>query len=286
MVKIQWHMQSAWLLQTQHRICGAGEGLCSAESWHAFILLLFLCTTIVLILCAFAFFREDKEEQIKPLCPQLVVKESDLSFTMPLDLQAEAFAVTDSQNQLVCKVVVDWQDPFRPGASGVAATARLQNHLDLTLTTLVARNVAVVGQSLVLCRENGEVFASVEPDGGRRFHIRHRTNVHLISLVGDFSQTDLDIDGINPVGTKVCSFKSNGSQCKGWVMQHVDAGLVISSLLATLVYKRLALGSSQWQYGPDGRSPRVPGFDDMDDVSVEQDSPIQHSKGMMDPDGP
>eukprot|EP00971_Amphidinium_carterae_P311644 6194208-Amphidinium_carterae.1 len=45
---------------------------------------------------------------------------------------------------------MDWPDPFKPGAvpgaAGVAATVRVQNPLDVTLATVVARSVAVVGQ--------------------------------------------------------------------------------------------------------------------------------------------
>jgi hypothetical protein len=241
---VQWGMRGAWLLQAKAAVCGHADSLgqdpCNIESVQALILLICLSAGIVSIICAVAFFREDKEEQITPLCPQLVVKDVDQSFSLPLDTQADTMAVTDpASNQPICKVVFDWPDPLRPGGSGVAATARLQNTLDLTLGTVVARNVAVVGQGLALCRAGCEIFGFVEPEGPRRYSVRHRTGVHLLTLTGDFE--GIDIEGINPVGSKVCWFKKVGSECQGRVLQHVDAGLVICSLLATHVHQRLTM---------------------------------------------
>lgn len=215
------------------------EDPCLIESRHALILVVCLCSTIVMIICAFIFFREDREEQITPLCPQLVVKDIDQNFKFPLDDQAESMTVTDptKNDQTICKVVLDWPDPFRPGASGVAATVRIQNNLDLVLATVVARNVAVIGQGLALCRAGCEIFGFVEPEGPRRYHVRHRTGVHLLTLLGDFEGGD--VEGINPVGTAVCWFKKVGTDCQCRVLQHVDAGLVLSSFLATQVHRRL-----------------------------------------------
>mmetsp|Transcript_117345 Transcript_117345/g.364777 ORF Transcript_117345/g.364777 Transcript_117345/m.364777 type:complete len:307 (-) Transcript_117345:83-1003(-) len=234
---VSWNMRGAWLLQSGGGACGPHDDLCRAETLHALLLLVCLCSTIMAIICAFAFFREDKEEQITPLCPQLVVKEADLSFKMPLDSQADSMTVVDINDQPLCKVAMDWPDPFRPGASGVAATVRLQSNLDLTLATVVARNVAVVGQGLALCRAGCEIFGFVEPEGPRRYSVRHRTGLHLLTLVGDFAA--INIEGINPVGSKVCWFKQVGAECHGRALQHLDAGLVICSILATHVHRRL-----------------------------------------------
>lgn len=235
---VSWNMRGAWLLQTSVEICGPGQDSCRLESLHALYLLVGICTSIMLIICAFAFFREDKEEQITPLCPQLVVKDGDLSVKLPLNAQADNnMVVTDLNGVTICKVAMDWPDPFRPGASGVAATVRLQNNLDLTLATVVARSVPVVGQGLALCRAGCEIFGFVEPDGPTRYNVRHRTGVHLLTLVGDF--VNLDIEGINPVGSKVCWFKQVGNEQTGKILQHVDAGLVLCSLLSTQVHRRL-----------------------------------------------
>lgn len=224
---------SAWLIQSSAESCGDP---CMAETVHAMVLLFVLCSTLIGMGCACFFFREDKEEQIKPLCPQLVVKELNYAFTMPMHKE-DVFPVTSVFGHVICRVIIDWPDPFRPGASGVAATVRLMSTLDHTLTTLVARN-ALSGQSLILCRESGEMFASVEPDGQARYHVRHRTNVHLLTLSGDFNVGN--VDGINPAGAKVCGFQAMDGECKGWVLPHVDAGLAICSLMAVRVHKRLS----------------------------------------------
>mmetsp|Transcript_43080 Transcript_43080/g.112109 ORF Transcript_43080/g.112109 Transcript_43080/m.112109 type:complete len:317 (-) Transcript_43080:147-1097(-) len=212
---------------------------CGLESLHALLLLVGLCTTIVMVVCAFAFFREDKEEHITPLCPQMVVSEQDLNFTLRIPTEeAECTPIVGGPSaQCRGKVSVEWPDPLRPGSSGVAATVRLRSPADVALATVVARNVAVVGQGLALCRAGCEIFGFVEPKGPRRYHVRHRTGVHLLTLVGDFAS--LTVEGINPVGSKVCWFQRSGDELCGRVLQHVDAGLAICSLLATHVHRRL-----------------------------------------------
>lgn len=241
-----WSTRGSWILHSAG--CEGGGRLwedgafeltpCSLQSIHAVFLLLGLCTTLVMVVCAFAFFREDKEEQITPLCPQMVVRDSDLSFTLPLPSEADCMSIMNKvSSQTFGKVSLEWPDPFRPGASGVAATVRLQNAVDSTLATVVARNVAVVGQGLALCRAGCEIFGFVEPEGPRRYHVRHRTGVHLLTLVGDFAS--LEVEGINPVGSKVCWFQKVDGEVSGRVLQHVDAGLAICSVLATHIHRRL-----------------------------------------------
>lgn len=206
---------------------------------HALFLLIGICTSILLIVIAFMFFREDKEEQITPLCPQMVVKDIHISFKLPMTSSADtSLIVTNLEDEAICKVAMDWPDPFRPGASGVAATVRLQSNQDNTLATVVARSVAVVGQGLALCRAGCEIFGFVEPDGPTRYNVRHRTGVHLLTLVGDFGDFG-NVEGINPVGSKVCWIKADGAEYNGKVLQHVDAGLVMCAFFATHVHRKL-----------------------------------------------
>jgi len=204
-MQVSWNMRGAWLLQSdeaKHVASICTGGLCESENMQALLLLCILCTAIVSIMCAFAFFREDKEEQITPLCPQLLVTEPELTFHMLLSPQTDSMTVTDDNGRTRCKVVMDWPDPFRPGTSGVAATVRLQNETGDLLATVVARNVAMQGQGLALCRSGCEIFGFVEPElhPNRRYHVRHRTGVHLLTLIGDFG--DMDIQAVNPVGSR------------------------------------------------------------------------------------
>mmetsp|Transcript_148356 Transcript_148356/g.262342 ORF Transcript_148356/g.262342 Transcript_148356/m.262342 type:complete len:374 (-) Transcript_148356:75-1196(-) len=210
----------------------------SSEGTTVLVLLIGLCAAILTIICTFTFFREDKEEQITPLCPQLVVKDAELNFKLPLGIEAESMNVTDRKGESFCKVSLDWPDPFRPVASGVAATVRLQSCSGgTTLATVVARNVAVVGQGLALCRSGHEIFGFVEPEIDRRYHVRHRTGVHLLTLVGDFS--NFDIEGVNPVGTRVFSSKQVDGACVGKVSPHFDAGLILCCMLAAHIHRIL-----------------------------------------------
>lgn len=234
-----------WLLQDGGGMCDPTSiGSCQAENLHVLLLLIFLSMAIVVTVCAMTFVRDDKEEQITPLCPQLLVKDDFVSFQLPLDVCSEdSIDVTDLEGGLICKVAMDWPDPDRPRFSGVAATARLQNEMNLTLATVVARNVAVVGQSLALCRAGCEIFGFVEPvesgpDSGC-FVVRHRSTVQLLTVTGDIEAGDMEI--VNAVGVRVCTMKRVGAYGVGRVMQHVDAGLVLCSLLAAQVHRHLKL---------------------------------------------
>jgi hypothetical protein len=204
------------------------------------LLLITLCTVIVSVICLFTFFREDKEEQITPLCPALIVRDPEITFKLPMEPEGDAMVVMDMNDNTVLKVAIDYPDPTRLHASGVAATARLQNTRDITLATVVARNVAAVGQALALCRASPscDIFGFVEPDGPNRYIVRHRTGVHLLTLVGDFD--NMDIKGLNPVRSEVCKFQKVGDECRCCILQHVDAGLVFCTLLATQVQRRVA----------------------------------------------
>jgi len=191
-------------------------------------------------LSPFFFFREDKEEQVTPLCPQLVVRDAFLTFKIALDPLAEKLEVLSDKDptSLIAKVAMDWPDPFRPCASGIASTARLQNAAGMNLATVVARNVAVSGQALALCRSGCEIFGFVEPDSNMRYHVRHRTGVHLLTLVGDFATWQ--VDGVNPAGAVVFSAKKEGDFCVGKVLQHVDAGLIICCVIAAHIHRVLS----------------------------------------------
>eukprot|EP00448_Togula_jolla_P004197 CAMPEP_0170608206 /NCGR_PEP_ID=MMETSP0224-20130122/21463_1 /TAXON_ID=285029 /ORGANISM="Togula jolla, Strain CCCM 725" /LENGTH=326 /DNA_ID=CAMNT_0010933421 /DNA_START=184 /DNA_END=1164 /DNA_ORIENTATION=+ len=231
------------LLQATSTSCDDVD--CRSESLHALMLLILLCSLLVLVICAFAFFREDKAEQITPLCPQLVAKDSEITFQLPFGDDVNQFPVTDLNGFTLCKVDVDWSDPFRAGTGGVAATVRLISNQNVTLATVIARNVAVVGQGLALLRAGHEIFGFVEPDGPRCYNVKHRTGVHLLTLAGDFGIPD--VEGANPVGSKVCWSKAtsdNGGIVHGGVIQHVDAGLFICALMATHLHRRLSLGRS------------------------------------------
>mmetsp|Transcript_40793 Transcript_40793/g.89181 ORF Transcript_40793/g.89181 Transcript_40793/m.89181 type:complete len:339 (-) Transcript_40793:88-1104(-) len=250
----------AWLLQQGHKICVPGDdAYCKAENLHILATVAFLCIAIVTVTCIFTFIREDKEEQITPLCPQLIVKEGTTRFKLSLEDGDEAIDVTDFDDKLLCRVAMDWPDPFRPATSGVAATVRLQSQHDLTLATVVARNVAVVGQGLALCRAGCEIFGFVEPDLEGHYLVKHRTGVHLLTLIGNFGD-DLDVEMVNPVGLRVCSIRKVDGVCVGTVCQHVDAGLVICSLFAVHVNRRLLVRAppSPWDTIITPRSARRP----------------------------
>lgn len=252
--KVSWNMRGAWLLQEANQICDPQlDPDCGSEKTKVLILLISLSATIIIVGCMFNFFREDREEQLTPLCPQMIVQKEELKFrftTLPLAIQgggesSHNLDVLDANGKTHCKISMDWPDPFRGSPHGVAATVRLTQN-DSTLATIVARNVAVMGQGLALCRTGCEIFGFVEPAEGNRYYVRHRTGVHLLTLIGGGlpgNVDDWDIEGYNPAGSKVCVLKKNKddpSECLGKVMQHVDAGLILCALMSIYVHRRLS----------------------------------------------
>jgi len=245
-VKVSWNMRGAWLLQEASRVCDPTlDPNCTMERTKMLILLISLCATILVVGCAFNFFREDREESLTPLCPQMVVKDAELKFRFLTPMAPQSsnnMDVMDNSDppKCICKISMEWPDPFRGTPHGVAANVRITKS-DMTLATIVARNVAVMGQGLALCRAGCEIFGFVEPADGNKFYVRHRTGVHLLTLISSGSNPDdWDIEVRNPVGTTVCTVKKNGNECVGKVHQHVDAGLVLCALMAIHVHRRLS----------------------------------------------
>lgn len=237
------HARGTWLLQEASLVCGPGrdDPNCHTENVHILFLVALLCFGICSILGTYCMMREDKEEQLTPLCPQLIVKDVQLKFKLPLDDEANIFEILDSSDELVCKAALDWPDHLKPGFSGVAATVRLQNSADVTLATVVAREVAVAGQGLALCRAGCEIFGFVEfdPIDPNLYTVRHRSGVELLKLHGEFDAQTMSVSMVSPGGLEVCSVRRVGDFCYGTVLPYVDAGLVLSALFAAHVNRKL-----------------------------------------------
>lgn len=269
------------------RVACTGFG-CSAEEIHQVALVaVVLILAISSIVCAFFLFREDKEEQITPLCPELVAtKEIAFKLVLPEDPAAPpppppptvvegdaavAGATGDSGSGATCepaahgdggeaargpqpftteieglnhrcRVVIECvsppDDPFRAGvSSSVRATVRLVSDRDL-LATLVVRNVATQGQCLTLCRGGSDIFGSVELDPAtKRYHVKHRTGVHMMTLAGDFNCMGF----FNPARVDVGRIGLSDGCCEGSVKQQIDAGLMVASFVGAYVHKQLSM---------------------------------------------
>lgn len=242
--RVRGHVRGTWLLQTTSLACGPGsdDPDCHAENVHILLLVALLCFGIFSILGTYCSIREDKEEQLTPLCPQLIVKDAQLKFKLPLDYEKNIFEILDSSDELVCRAAVDWPDHPKRGHSGVAATVRVQSSADVTLATVVAREAAVAGQELALCRASCEIFGFIVHDATdpNLYSVRHRSGVELLSIHGEFDPQTLSVSMVNPAGVEVCSVRRVGDFCYGTVLQHVDAGLVLSALFAANVNRKLA----------------------------------------------
>lgn len=241
---VSWNMRGTSLLQTDASGCNEYQA-CYAEQMHLIVLLLVLVSMIASMVVAFAFFREDKEDQINPLTPQFLVRESEFTATMTLDPEAESIPIYDKKGDIMAQAGFEWADPFRPSSScGVTCTVRVRSGFDVTLALIQARNLTLNGQSLALCRAAHDPFAFIEVDGNK-YHVRHRTAQPLLSLVGEFCadlEGVIELEGYNQVGYKICSLKkeAGSNACKIWVTQYIDAGLVICSALGIHLQHRLA----------------------------------------------
>eukprot|EP00927_Polykrikos_kofoidii_P006844 TRINITY_DN12778_c0_g1_i1.p1 TRINITY_DN12778_c0_g1~~TRINITY_DN12778_c0_g1_i1.p1 ORF type:complete len:416 (+),score=49.84 TRINITY_DN12778_c0_g1_i1:88-1335(+) len=230
----------------------AGASDCEAENRQILGLFIALSFSIILVLCLCLHLREDKEDQITPLCPQLIVKGGVLKFKLILETSEEGVDVTDLQGNRICRVVTLRPDPLRPGYCGVAATVCLHNDAVGTLATVVARNVSAMGQGICLCNSSDEIFGFVEHDSSGRNHtIRHRSGVNVMKVACDFASSD-DIVMTSPVGVKVCIIRQKPDGVfVGEACQHSDVGLVICCLFAACLSKQLKVKPlpSPWDVG-------------------------------------
>jgi len=235
----------AWLLQNSVE-CELGADVCSAEVYRVLTLLIGLSICILAVVCLFNFFREDRDDQITPLCPQMVVNVPSFMFKLQLTGELQNVAVLGADDKPINEVLVEYPAQV---AGGVVAQVRLLDMHSKTLATVAARDMGAGTRGLALQR-GPEIFGFVEPEGDV-YHVRHRTGVHLLTLTGDFD--DWDVVGINVVDTKVCSFRKTGDECRGFVMEQVDSGLVIASLLAIHMHRHLQVSTVE----EDGASPPV-----------------------------
>lgn len=244
-------LRGSWL---QLGACVPGQE-CYTDQVHLMMLLVLLCLTIGSMLCAFGFFREDKDEMFTPLTPQLVVKkEAQLKMRFPFDSQEESFDILRLDGEILCRVASEWpesSDPFRDGGSaGVLGSFKIQSAKGNTIAVVRARQHSAMGQSLQLCRPSvheymTDMFAFVEPEGENRFCIRHRTGYPLLILQGTFSGSGIHVEGRNKDHALICELKKVDDHLECSVLQYVDAGLVIGGLLAILLQNRMVERTAQ-----------------------------------------
>mmetsp|Transcript_8412 Transcript_8412/g.21538 ORF Transcript_8412/g.21538 Transcript_8412/m.21538 type:complete len:398 (-) Transcript_8412:70-1263(-) len=255
-----WHftamlMKNWGVLKACHQ--GVGD-FCEVENAHIAALFIFLCVTIVVVLCIYMHLHEDTSEEITPLTPQLLAKGGPKIFRMVLNDDVSAIDVTDDEAKLMCRVVVEWPDPLRPGFGGVAATVRILNDLDYTLTTVVARSVSVQGQGICVCRANSEIFGFVEhvtfDEGQGRpssYNISHRTSGKLLTVTGSVGPVcDGKVEMTTPAGLTICTIVRTGLLCEGHVHANVDIGLMIISFFAARLNEQLLVKEmpSPWDF--------------------------------------
>lgn len=207
-------------------------------SWESYSMVILASCLLAAILCSMATYtmiREEQEENITPLCPALIVKDEQLEFTMPSQCGSEVLEVTDMSGKHIVKLTQELRDPFRPGSMGVAATVKLCSPQDIVFATIVVRPAAK--QGVALCRAGCEIFGFVEQVTEKRYDIRHRTGHLLMTMVGDFETGEVQC--LSPAGGVIGTMGHKEERVVGCVHQHVDAGLVIGSMCATQLHKKI-----------------------------------------------
>eukprot|EP00928_Gymnodinium_smaydae_P078354 TRINITY_DN6222_c1_g2_i2.p1 TRINITY_DN6222_c1_g2~~TRINITY_DN6222_c1_g2_i2.p1 ORF type:complete len:415 (-),score=80.30 TRINITY_DN6222_c1_g2_i2:896-2140(-) len=271
------------------RLCDTGSAECTVENFHIIALVTTLVVGIFLVLCFYLHLRDDKEEQIKPLVPELIVRGSSplrLKFALESAFAGDGeVAITDAFGHLLCKVVTDWPDTVNPGFSGVAATVRLKNAYDHTLVTVVLRSVHVQGQGICIFRAGCDIFGFAEPMcDGQQYRVRHRSGLKILGLFGDLASGDQEVEFCSPLANKVATIRREGNECVGEVAPNVDAGLVLSCFFATLTNRQLidkaVATASPWDFQGD---PMLGGATAVEDLSgarvgsAEEDVDIESS---------
>lgn len=210
--------------------CLAEDKSCVAEKVQVITLVSVLFLTIVFVLIIFRNLREEKEERITPLCPQLIVKSVDITLGMQLD--EDSFDVTEPSGDKFCKVILDWPTT----AVGIVGTVRLQSVHGVPLVTVVVRS-GYAGQNMAICRGSGrEMFGFIEATRDK-FFVQHRTNTELLTLSEDPETNEMSV--YNPVGGRVCTANMKNGEMLVNIIQHVDAGLALASIIATRVQRRM-----------------------------------------------
>lgn len=262
---------------------------CYTDQIHLLMLLMLLILAIVSMLCAFGFFREDKDEMFTPLTPQLVVKkEAQLTLRLPYDTQEDSFSITRLGGEVFCKVEAEWPDPFRDSsasAAGVLGTIKIQSARGNTIALVRARH-STMGQSLQLCRPTvhdymTDMFAFVEPEGENRFCIRHRTGYPLLTLQGNFQGPGVHVQGRNKDKALICELKAGlGDLYECFVLQYVDAGLVIGGLMAVRLQHQIMERASQVSPGRELASEEghVTGAHEAEEVTSVPGAPLEGSE--------
>lgn len=208
------------------------------EKLEALVILMVLCAMVVTVSCSFRFIKEDVEELITPLCPALEVKNKTQNIRLMIDKQMDSIPVVSDDAKEMCSITVAWPDPFMINATSVAATASLQGNTGVTHATLAARNCVRSSRSLVLCRGRDEIFGFIEYVGPACYVVKHRTELPLLTFVGDFC--DIDVEVLNASGSPVCWFKGiGGNNYAGRISRGLDMGLVLLAFLGTQVHQEV-----------------------------------------------
>jgi len=211
------------------------------------MLLAILVVCLVLVVVFNLFVREIKDEMV-PLCPSLV-KDTMRFMRLPINTDADSFDVTDTEDSHMCSVKIEWSDPFKEESQDAAARASIRNSKGIMLAQVIAQFDGVVGYELRLCRASKEPFGFVRAESETKYHVGSRlTNTPIMTLDGDFEE--YAVDGFNPAGALICSIRVREGKAVCMVLEYIDAGLILSVLLAVHIHRRLTSGD-QSMYATD-----------------------------------
>jgi len=179
---------------------------------------------------------------VENLCPPLLVPSGmEFIFVMPEVIEAgrqeDSFNVVDLNGSPLSHVVISERTPMGQHRPGIY----LQTLAGQTLAVVYTEQIHTgTGKSPLICWPSGAQFAVLKRDSSTgptgRYKLKHRSGQKLLTFHGDFLEKAINV--VNHAGKLVCAterravdFDKRGSYYQVRVAPHVDAGIVICSLL-------------------------------------------------------
>jgi hypothetical protein len=174
---------------------------------------------------------KDKDKGAILLCPSLVVPQGmDLVFAIRSALtqqrQEMDFNILDLQGAPLCRVVVAEKGERKAPCCGIF------------LQTLTRMPLAVVNTEQLyagtgppsICRPNGSLFGVLKHNGSAGYSLKHTSGRRLLEFSGDFRGKSITV--AEPSGLRVCVTEPSDQGYQIRIGPKIDAGMVISCLLA------------------------------------------------------
>lgn len=187
--------------------------------------------------------NKDKQQQPVLLCPSLVVPQGmDLVFAIRSALSQQRqeldFNILDLQGAPLCRVVVAERGERKAPCCGIF----LQTLTRMPLAVVNTEQLYAGSGPPSICRPNGSLFGVLKHNGSAGYSLKHTSGRRLLEFTGDFRRKSAT--AVDSSGLRVCVTEPNDQGYQIRIGPRVDAGMVISCLLAIDKLEGFALNES------------------------------------------